>query len=158
MTSSDSEKTHSDEVYISENPESSESSSSKFSEQFIDDNDDVEVVVSDKPVKALTAKKSSKGKQPVNPSIKILKKWSSNYQEWVKAGEEEAPNSSSSSDINPKIKDAPYACRVGGRKTSRSDVFDKLKPHKLRVGEISRMPSLYYFDPSVPFRLPTSKE
>lgn len=156
MSSSDSEKTRSDEVYISENSESSVSSSSRVSERLVDE--DVEVIVVDKPVEKPSKKKSSKGKQPSVYSVKILKKWSSQYQEWVKAGEDEAPCSSSPSDMNPQFKNAPYACKFGGKKTSRSNILNKIETHKLRLREIARMPSLYYFDASVPFRLPIRGE
>lgn len=141
MSSSDSEKTHSDRGYFDEDVLSSASSSSSQSVEILDE--EIEVIASDEPIGSPSRKRPSKGKKPFIPSVKILKKWSSDYQEWVKAGEEEAPSSSSSlSSVNPLFKDVPYACKFGGKKTSRSNVLDKVKPHNLRICEAARMPSL----------------
>lgn len=41
---------------------------------------------------------------------------------------------------------------------SRSNILDPVDEVLLRKLEVSRMPSVYYFDPSVPFRLPLEGE
>ena len=151
---SDSEKTTSEQVYISENSHSSASSSSRNPDNVIDleteisDSNRLDIVPFVDPSvgrKTLRSRKSSL-------SGKYLKIYDSRYQEWVDAGS--SPSTSSGRKYNPQINNAPYACKTGGLPTSRANILNDVKETHLRVLEISKMPSLYYFDPRVPFRLP----
>ena len=152
---SDSEKTASDQVYISENSHSSASSSSRNPDNVID-LEETEVSGSNR-LDIIPFTDPSKGKKPLRSkksaaSGKYLKVYDSQYQEWVDAGS--SPSTSSGRKYNPQIKSAPYACKTGGLPTSRANILNDVKETHLRVLEISKMPSLYYFDPRVPFRFP----
>ena len=152
---SDSEKTASDQVYISENSHSSASSTSRNPDNIID-LEETEVSGSSR-LDIIPFTDPSKGKKPLRSkksaaSGKYLKVYDSQYQEWVDAGS--SPSTSFGRKSNSQIINAPYACKTGGLPTSRANILNDVKETHLRVLEISKMPSLYYFDPKVPFRLP----
>lgn len=110
------------------------------------------------PQKEVSPKKSSKGKKPDVHTLENLKIYASRYQEWIKMGTLPSTSSGERPRLNPQLDDAPYACKSGGKSTSRSGILDKIEDVELRKLEISRMSSLYYFDPTIPFRLPEEGE
>ena len=91
-------------------------------------------------------------------SRKYLKVYDSRYQEWVDAGSSPSTSSGRKYIPNPQIVNAPYACETGGLETSRANILNDVREPVLRFLEISKMPSIYYFDPRVPFRLPEIRE
>ena len=155
---SDSEKSASDHLYISDNAQSSSSSSPSNSHVVID----VDTETSrENPIDLVDTSKKGKQivkvKKPKN-SGKYLKIYDSRYQEWVDAGSSPSTSSGRKSVPNPQIVNAPYACETGGLATTRADILNDVKEPLLRFLEISKMPSLYYFDPRIPFRLPEDGE
>ena len=112
MSSSDSEKTTSNQFHTSDNAQSSSSSSPSNSNTIIDlelteTSRDNPVDIIDISKKGKEIKKSRKPRM----SRKYLKVYDSRYQEWVDAGS--SPSTSSGRKYNPQIKNAPYACKTG---------------------------------------------
>ena len=159
MSSSDSEKTTSNQFRTSENAQSSSSSSPSNSNTVID----LEITETSRENLVDIVDKSEKGKEirklrkPRN-SKRYLKVYDSRYQEWVDAGSSPSTSSGRKYIPNPQIVNAPYACETGGLETSRANILNDVREPVLRFLEISKMPSIYYFDPRVPFRLPEIRE
>ena len=147
---SDSEKTASNQIYISENSHSSASSSSRNPDNVIDL--ETEICEGNR-LDIIPFVNPSDGKKPLRSrksslTGKYLKIYDSRYQEWVDAGS--SPSTSSGRKSNPQIINAPYACKTGGLPTSRANILNDVKETHLRVLEISKMSSLYYFDLEYP--------
>lgn len=154
-------KTAFDKVYISEDIQSNASSSFRDSENLID-LEETETSSKNSP-NVVPYRKSSKNKRFDNTEkssipVKNLKIYYSRYQEWVEAGTLPTTSSGRIPRPNPLLKNAPYACETGGTPTSRSNILNNVKEADLRFKEISSMPSINYFDASVPFRLPEEGE
>ena len=159
MSSSDSEKTTSNQFRTSENAQSSSSSSPSNSNTVID----LETIETSRENLVNIVDKSEKGKEirklrKSKNSKRYLKIYDSRYQEWVDAGSSPSTSSGRKYIPNPQIVNAPYACETGGLETSRANILNDVKEPVLRFLEISKMPSIYYFDPRVPFRLPEVRE
>ena len=159
MSSSDSEKTTSNQFRTSENAQSSSSSSPSNSNTVID----LETIETSRENLVNIVDKSEKGKEirklrKSRNSKRYLKIYDSRYQEWVDAGSSPSTSSGRKYIPNPQIVNAPYACETGGLETSRANILNDVKEPVLRFLEISKMPSIYYFDPRVPFRLPEIRE
>ena len=150
MSSSDSEKTTSNQFHASDNAQSSSSSSPSNSNTIID----LERTETSRNKKGKEIEKSRKPWM----SRKYLKVYDSRYQEWVDAGSSPSTSSGRKYIPNPQIVNAPYACETGGLETSRANILNDVREPALRFLEISKMPSIYYFDPRVPFRLPEIRE
>ena len=158
-SSSDSEKTTSNQFHTSDNAQSSSSSSPSNSNTIIDlelteTSRDNPVDIVDISKKGKEIKKSRKPRM----SRKYLKVYDSRYQEWIDAGSSPSTSSGRKYIPNLQIVNAPYACETGGLETSRANILNDVKEPVLRFLEISKMPSIYYFDPRVPFRLPEVRE
>ena len=158
-SSSDSEKTTSNKFHANDNTQSISSSSPSDSNNIIDletteTSRDNPVDVVDISEKGKEIKKFRKSRM----SRKYLKVYDSRYQEWVDAGSSPSTSSGRKYIPNPQIVNAPYACETGGLETSRAYILNDVKEPVLRFLEISKMPSIYYFDPRVPFRLPEIRE
>ena len=159
MSSSDSEKTASNPLHFSENAQSSSSSSPSNSNIIVD----LETTETSRENPVDIVDTSKKGKQIMRTrkprmSRKYLKVYDSRYQEWVDAGSSPSTSSGRKYIPNPQIVNAPYACETGGLETSRANILNDVKEPVLRFLEISKMPSIYYFDPRVPFGLPEIRE
>ena len=159
MSSSDSEKTTSNQFRTSENAQSSSSSSPSNSNTVID----LETTETSRENLVNIVNKSEKGKEirklrKSRNSKRYLKIYDSRYQEWVDAGSSPSTSSGRKYIPNPQIVNAPYACETGGLETSRANILNDVREPALRFLEISKMPSIYYFDPRVPFRLPEIRE
>ena len=159
MSSSDSEKTTSNQFRTSENAQSSSSSSPSNSNTVID----LETIETSRENLVNIVDKSEKGKEirklrKSKNSKRYLKIYDSRYQEWVDAGSSPSTSSGRKYIPNPQIVNAPYACETGGLETSRANILNDVKEPVLRFLEISKMPSIYYFDPRVPLRLPEIRE
>ena len=153
-SNSDSERTASEEVYISENAQPSSSSSSPNNSNVIIDLEDTETSSKTSLDLIDNPKKTQKGKKliPTKKSIvigKYLKIYDSRYQEWVDAGSSPSTSAGRKPTPNPQIINAPYACETGGLPTSRANILNDVKDVLFRFIEISNMPSLYYFDPTI---------
>ena len=158
-SSSDSEKTTSNQFRTSENAQSSSSSSPSNSNIIVD----LETTETSRENPVDIVDTTKKGKEIMKirkpkTSGKYLKIYDSRYQEWVDAGSSPSTSSGRKSNPNPQIVNAPYACETGGLETTRVDILNDVKEPVLRFLEISKMPSIYYFDPRVPFRLPEDGE
>lgn len=105
MSSSDSERTASDQVYISENAQSSSSSSPRNSNIIIDleeteTSSKNSLDLTQKPRKSQKNKKPKIAKKSIVPG-KYLKIYDSQYQEWVDVGSSPSTSSVVKSTPNP---------------------------------------------------------
>lgn len=95
---------------------------------------------------------------PIIPQPKALVVKLGKYSAWVNDLSEASTSLGRVPLKSMKNSLSPFVLDSGGSPTIRSMILDNAKPHDLRVSETVRMPSLYYFDTSIPFRLPEVEE